>query len=272
MSRSNGEVQGCGHGLRRQAVVDRLLKEIVQGRLRPGQRLIVQPLAERLGVGVMPIREALMVLAGIGVVEMRPNRSAVVRALGPAEVRGIYLVRRALECEAIREACGRIGADDLRALHIELSELIAAGGGDRSSSVKEARAVDSRLHDRIAAACGNPFLRDEIERLKLLYRFLRDLAYEQEGPINNYFRKDVEAREHLAIVEALMVGDKRRAVRAMSRHIVSSLRYFSNMARHLQSGSGSDGWSSPWAAASRREGPLRSERSARAQKRRALPS
>jgi DNA-binding GntR family transcriptional regulator len=112
----------------------------------------------------MPIREALMVLAGIGVEEMRPNRGAVVRALGPAEVRGIYLVRRALECEAIRAACGRIGAADLRALQVDLSRLITAGGGDRSTSVAEARAVDSRLHDRIAAACGNPFLRDEISR------------------------------------------------------------------------------------------------------------
>jgi DNA-binding GntR family transcriptional regulator len=260
MSPSNDEVQGSGHGWRRQTVVDRLLKEILQGRLRPGQRLIVQPLAERLGAGVMPIREALMVLAGIGVVEMRPNRGAVVRALGPAEVSDIYLVRRALECEAIRAACGRIGADDLRALHLDLSRLIAAGGGDRSSSVEESRAVDSRLHDRIAAACGNPFLRDEIERLKLLYRFLRDLAYEQDGPINNYFRKDVEAREHMAIVEALMAGDKGRAVRAMSRHIVSSLRYFSEVARHLQSGSGSDGWSSPWAAVSGRDPPSKQQR------------
>jgi DNA-binding GntR family transcriptional regulator len=164
MSRSNGEVQGNGHGLRRQAVVDRLLIEIVQGRLRRSQRMIVQPLADRLGVGVMPIREAVMVLAGIGVVEMRPNRGTVIRALGPAELRGIYLFRRAVECEAIRAACGRIGADDPGALHVDLSRLIAAGGGDRSTSVAEARAVDSRLHDRIAAACGNPFLRDEISR------------------------------------------------------------------------------------------------------------
>ena len=141
-----------------------------------------------------------------------------------------------------------------------LSRLTAPGGGDRSSSVEKARAVDSRLHDRIAAACGNPFLRDEIERLKLLYRFLRDLAYEQEGPINNYFRKDVEAREHLAIVEALMAGDKGCAVRAMSRHIVSSLRYFSELARHIQDGSGSDGWTSPWAAASEQDQPSKRRR------------
>jgi DNA-binding GntR family transcriptional regulator len=249
MSRSNGETQVRGHGLRRQAVVDGLLKEILQGRLRPGQRLIVQALAERLGVGAMPIREALMVLTGIGVVEMRPNRGAVVRALGPAEVRGIYLVRRALECEAVRAACGRIAPEDLQALHEDLSRHLATGAGDRSASVQEARAVDNRLHDLIAASCGNPFLRDELERLKLLYRFFRDVAYDQEGPLNNYFRKDLAAREHLAIVEALMAGDLRRAVRAMSRHVLSALRYFSELTRQIQSESSSDGWTSPWAAA-----------------------
>ena len=255
MTESMAEPLGSGHGLRRQAVVDHLLKEVLQGRLRPGQRLIVQALADRLGVGLMPIREALMVLTGIGIVETRPNRGAVVRALGPAEVRGIYLVRRALECEAVRGACGRIGVEDLRALHDKLTRHLATGAGDRSASIQRAQAVDNRLHDLIAASCGNPFLRGELERLKLLYRFLRDIAYEQEGPLNNYFRKDLAAREHLAIVEALLAGDKRLAVRAMSRHIVSGLRYFSRVARHLQSGPGSDGWSSPWAAATGRDQP-----------------
>ncbi len=260
MARSDGEARGYGHGLRRQAVVDRLLKEILQGRLRPGQRLIVQALDDRLGAGAMPIREALMVLTGIGVVEMRPNRGAVVRALGPEEVRGIYLVRRALECEAVRAACGRIGAEELRALHDELSRHLATGAGDRSASVKRARAVDNRLHDLIAASCGNPFLLGELERLKLLYRFLRDAAYDQEGPLNNYFRKDLAAREHLAIVEALMAGDRRRAVRAMSRHILSALRYFSRLTRRIQSESGGDGWTSPWSAATGRYRPPKKRR------------
>lgn len=254
------EVEARGHGLRRQAVIDRLLKEVLQGRIRPGQRLIVQALAERLGVGVMPIREALMVLAGIGIVEMRPNRGAVVRALGPAEVRGIYLVRRALECEAIRAACGRIDAGELRALHDELTRHLAAGPDERPASIKRAQSLDNRLHDLIAGSCDNPFLRGEIERLRLLYRFLRDVAYEDEGPLNNYYRKDLAAREHLAIVEALMAGDRARAVRAMSRHILSALRYFRELARQYQSGPGPDGWSAPWSAATAPERPPKRRR------------
>jgi hypothetical protein len=97
-----------------------------------------------------------------------------------------------------------------------------------------ARAIDNRLHDLIASSCGNPFLRDELDRLKLLYRFFRDVAFEQDGPFNNYFRKDKEAREHLAIVEALQAGDTRLASRAMSRHILSALRYFEDLTRHIQ--------------------------------------
>ena len=244
---ARGESEGnCARGTRRQAAVDRLLTGILEGRLRPGQRLVVQSLAETLGLGRMPIREALLILAGIGVVEVRPNRGAVVRGLRPVEVRGIYLVRRALECEAVRTACGRIAIDDLRALHADLATLLAAGTDDRNGSVGKARAVDNRLHDLIASSCGNPFLRDEIERLKLLYRFFRDFAFEQEGPFNNYFRKDKEAREHLAIVDALLAGDSRLARRAMSRHILSALRYFEELTRHIQAEKGADGWLAPW--------------------------
>jgi DNA-binding GntR family transcriptional regulator len=226
--------------------VGRLLTEILEGRLRPGQRLVVQSLDETFGLGRMPIREALLVLAGIGVVEARPNRGAIVRGLRPAEVRGIYLVRRALECEAVRTARGRIAIDELQAIHAELSSLLAAGAADRAVSVGKARAVDNRLHDLIAASCGNPFLRDELERLKLLYRFFRDFAFGQEGPFNNYFRKDKEAQEHLAIVEALLAEDFRLARRAMSLHILSALRYFEDLTRHIQAEKGVDGWSAPW--------------------------
>jgi hypothetical protein len=105
-------------------------------------------------------------------------------------------------------------------------EARGSGHAWRRQAVVEARTIDNRLHDAIALACGNPFLRGELEQLKLLYRSLRDLAYEQEGPISNDFRKDLEAREHLAIVAALMAGDRRGAVRAMSRHVLSALRYF----------------------------------------------
>jgi DNA-binding GntR family transcriptional regulator len=219
------------HGLRRQTLVQYLLKDIMYGHFRPGQRLVVQELAERLMVGQTPIREALITLAGIGVVEIRPNRGAVVRSLQAREVRDFYLLRRALECEAIRTACGRIGEGELHELAAGFRRLIGPVAVDPDRLIADAHALDNRLHDVIAESCGNAFLLDELNRLKLLYRAFRDCAYAEKGPMGNYLRKDVEAREHLAIVEALIARDRKAAVRAMSRHIVSAIRDLAQISR-----------------------------------------
>src|SRR5947208_15561401 len=95
----------CDHGLRRQTVVESLLAEVCQGRLRAGGHLVTRELAERFGVSHTPIREALVALAGIGIVDLLPNRGAVVRHVRADEVREICEVRCVLECEATRCAC-----------------------------------------------------------------------------------------------------------------------------------------------------------------------
>src|SRR3954468_24321473 len=92
------------HGLRRQAVVRFVLTEVFQGRLRAGERLVTQALANRFGVSHTPTREALIELAGIGVVDLLPNRGAVVRRVTAKDVREVCQVRRALEYLATRQA------------------------------------------------------------------------------------------------------------------------------------------------------------------------
>src|SRR3954451_10838145 len=69
----------CDHGLRRRVIVQSLLVEVFQGRLRAGQHLVTQELADRFGVSPTPIREALIALEGIGIVDLLPNRGAVIR-------------------------------------------------------------------------------------------------------------------------------------------------------------------------------------------------
>jgi hypothetical protein len=62
------------HGQRRQAIVQSVLAEVFQGKLRPGQHLVTQRLAEQFGVSHTPVREAMITLAGIGIVDLVPNR------------------------------------------------------------------------------------------------------------------------------------------------------------------------------------------------------
>jgi DNA-binding GntR family transcriptional regulator len=215
------------HGLRRQTLVESLLADIFEGRLRAGEHLVTQDLAGRFGVSPTPIREALISLAGMGIIDLLPNRGAIVRRVTPHEVREVCQVRRVLECEATRSACGRIELAQLHALVADLNRLMTLEARSRPGFIAEARAVDSRLHDLIADSCGNAFLAKEIGRLKILFRAFRDVSWERDGARNDFHRLAEEAREHLAIVEALLAGDASGAGRAMARHIRSGLRYWS---------------------------------------------
>ena len=214
------------HGMRRSVLVHDLLREVVQGRLKPGEHLVTRALAERFGVSHTPVREALIALAGIGVVDLVPNRGAIIRKVTPAEVREICQVRRALECEAVRGACGRIDPAELLVLREAFRGLVAKTSPFPSNLIDEARAADNRLHDLIAANSGNGFLAKEIGRLKDLFRAFRDAAWAKEEDRREYQRIAEEAHEHLAIVDALAASDRRAAVRAMSRHILSGSRYW----------------------------------------------
>jgi len=217
----------CDRGLRRQAIVESLLSEVFRGRLRAGQHLVTQELAGRFGVSHTPIREALIALAGVGIIDLLPNRGAVVRRVTAKEVREICQVRRALECEATRSACGRIELAELHALSADLRRLMAPSSRSVTTFIDEARVVDSRLHDLIAASCDNGFLAKELSRLKILFRAFRDVAWAQQEARNDAHRLAEEAHEHHAIVAGLLAGDARGAVRAMARHIRSGVKYWS---------------------------------------------
>jgi DNA-binding GntR family transcriptional regulator len=216
----------CDHGLRRQAIVESLLREVFQGRLRAGQHLGTQQLAERFGVSHTPIREALVSLAATGMIDLLPNRGAVVRRVTPKDVREICQVRRALECEAVRRACGRIKTAELKDLAAEFKRLGTVKARQRPQFLDDARRLDSCLHDLIAGSCGNAFLANEIGRLKTLFRAFRDVSWEHDQEHNDLKRLAEESHEHLAIIEALIADNRRQAARLMSRHIRSGARYW----------------------------------------------
>ncbi|QDU20822.1 GntR family transcriptional regulator [Urbifossiella limnaea] len=222
---------GFDHGRRRPSVVRAVLTDVFQGRLKAGDRLVTQTLAHRFGVSHTPIREALIELAGIGVVDLLPNRGAVVRRVTAKDVREVCQVRRSLECLATRHACGRVDRETLAGLGAESETLVTAGA--TPDTITQARDVDDRLHDAIAASCGNSFLRAELARLKTLFRAFRDVAWEQEEERKDYHRIGVEAREHLDLIRALEAADAKAAGRAMARHIRSGEAYWTRITTRL---------------------------------------
>ncbi len=207
------------HGKRRYNVVTEILADLFGGEFEAGERLRVEYLAERYGVSVTPIREALVELAGLGLVELKPNRGAIVRPFGPRQVHEICHLRQILECEATRGACGRIAPFELVTLERELQDLVSAPRSSKWST--ETRRVDSQLHELIAERCGSERLAYEIGRYSVLFRMLRDARHRRRAARANYAQME-ENSEHLAIVQALAAGNADKAADAMAAHIESA--------------------------------------------------
>ena len=198
----------------RHVVMREVLKDIFQGRLPAGTRLMVMKLATRFGTSSTPCREALVELEAVGVVEFIHNRGAEVVPFGPCELREIYQLRRILETEATRCACGRIPLETLAAFRRELEELRDAPY-DEQWSRREIQA-DQRLHAMIAAQCGSPRLAKEIRRYDILVQTIREI-------IGHNYEAERQALEgHLAILDAMLAGDADVTASAMARHVEDS--------------------------------------------------
>lgn len=195
----------------RHDLISQILYAIFRGELRAGHRLVVQKVAEQYGVSATPAREALLELTSLGMVDMLPNRGAVVRPFGRVQLAEVYQLRRILETEATRCACHNVDEHEFRSLERELRELRTSEPGP--SFTAAAADIDMRLHELIAVACGNLRLADEIRRCNILVQAARDLVHASHPA-------QLETNsQHLQIVEALLARDEEGAARAMAQHI-----------------------------------------------------
>lgn len=195
----------------RRNVIASLLTAIFKGQLREGDWLNAQQLAKQFGVSATPVREALVEMAAVGLVEMQHNRGTVVRPFGPMQLQDIYHLRRVLETEATRCACGRIPAETLAALKQEMTDLL----GNRRAVNWSDRAMksDRELHELIANHCGSQRLAEEIMRYNTLIQCIRDVVGNQSAA------QHCALTEHLEIIQPLVKGQAERAADAMARHI-----------------------------------------------------
>ena len=106
-----------------------LESEITAGRIDPGSELIQSELAKRFAVSRIPVRDALQLLAAMGLVTIAPNRGARVIQLTIEEVREVYELRILLECDCLGQAIPNMAPDDHKRIEHTLlkSNLDALG-------------------------------------------------------------------------------------------------------------------------------------------------
>lgn len=182
---------------------------ILDGELRPGQRVNQEEWAARVGVSLIPVREALGALAGEGLVTYRPRRGYAVTELDLAGLEETYRLRRLLETDALRRGVQRATAADLA----ELAEAAdACGRAARQGDVAGQLAANRRFHDRLHALAGSAPLSRLIDLLWDSTEAYRSLYYALDG------EGEQADRAHRAIMEAVAAGDTNRTIELQDAH------------------------------------------------------
>ena len=199
-------------------------EEIATGKLLPGTRLDEVELATRFGVSRTPIREALRLLLGEGLVEMRPQRGAVVAQATPQRLIEMFEVMAELEGMCVRLAARRLTEPEMA----EIEALHDACRG--SAAARDADAyfyANERFHYALYAASHNTFLFEQASALQRKLRPYRRLQLR----VRNRPQRSFE--EHQAIVDALREGDADKAVQSIRAHVVVQGERFADLIASL---------------------------------------
>ncbi|HWR45015.1 GntR family transcriptional regulator [Sporomusa sp.] len=197
----------------REVVAETLREAIVNGILKPGERLMEIQLAEELGVSRTPVREAIRKLELEGFVVMIPRRGTYVADLSIKDINEVFEIRTALDVLAAGLAVERITEDELEQLErllVEIGELIEQDDADKLVE------SDSQFHDILYRASRNDRLVGIINNLREQFTRFRSISIQYPGRM----QKSVE--EHRRLVEAIASRDTDLAQQLAREHMENS--------------------------------------------------
>ena len=215
----------------REQVLELLRREIVELRLRPGQRLVERELVERIGVSRTTVREALRQLAAEGLVTTIPQKGAIVSVPSPKEAAEVYEVRALLEGAAAKEFALNASETQVLALR-QAFEVVAATA--TASLVEDGTFLQAknRFYEVLFDGAGNSTIRSILESLQARVAVLRAFTVAVPG------RGSVSVGEVRAIVEAIERRDPEAAEAAAAHHVRQAAATLSD---HLQAAVSAEG-------------------------------
>ena len=191
-----------------------LESEILTGTLASGTALTEQSLSKRLGVSRTPIRAALHTLAEEGLINLIPNRGAVVVGVTREDLIDIYKIRMRLEGLASALAAERISPEDLATLResVELAEFYIS-----RNDTEHLKELDTQFHAIIYRASGNRMLNKTLSELHRNIISYRKMSLSVPG------RLERSVGEHREILKAIEAGDAERADSLTCAHVAAAL-------------------------------------------------
>ncbi|MDP1836971.1 MAG: GntR family transcriptional regulator [Reyranella sp.] len=196
-------------------VAEQIRDQILNGKLRPGERLVEDRLSAELGVSRVPVREALLGLSVEGLVNLEPRRGASVVEISPETVAELVEVRALLEGLNARLAARRHDPAIVAALSDTLRRGNAAAG---AGSARELTSLNAEFHDLLAIASRNTVLSGIMRSL----RERTGLAF----AINGQARARQDWKEHAGVLAAVIDGDEELAALLATRHVQNAAAAF----------------------------------------------
>ena len=195
----------------RDVVFNTLRDAILTGKLVPGERLMENQLADKLGVSRTPVREALRMLELENLVELVPRKGAQVLDMSEKDIVNILEVRSALEGLATSVACKKMSKEDLQQLkNLEVDFEKAVAENDVEHFVD----IDEDFHDLIFAATENDKLINIFRNLRIqLYR------YRMAQAKNNETSMSTIVAHHRSIIRAIENHDSEEGASIAQGHI-----------------------------------------------------
>lgn len=196
-----------------QQVYEALRARVLYGELAPGSAVTIQGIADDLGAGMTPVREALRRLVAEGALALQGNRRVSVPVLTPADIDEIDHLRHAVEPELARRAARHTSAaalERLRAIDSDLDQAIA--GGDVAAYLERNHRFHAELHHLARA----PILRDVAEGLWLRFGPSMRVVC---GRIGTASLPD----QHKALLAALAAADEQAVARAMHEDVAQGI-------------------------------------------------
>lgn len=217
---ASGTTQLKSVSLREQAR-EAVRTRIVLGQIEPGQVISVVTVAADLGVSVTPVREAIMDLANIGMVEIIRNRGFRVPELTAHDLNEIFQLRTMLEAPAIAEVAQVINSEDIPAFRTLAEQITAAAReGDLTAFLDR----DRQFHLGLLDVLGN-------RRLVTMVAQLRDQARMQGlQKLADQGELTESGQEHIDIVDAIEARDADRAAELMRKHLAHSRGIWAGLA------------------------------------------
>ncbi len=201
-------------------VAEDLERKILDGTLKPGQRLIEQELCTTLGVSRSPVREALQVLESQGFVVREPRKGVSVAKVTPREAEQIYQIRASLEGLATSLAVQNRTPELLRELRTLHQQMVLAAGQKRVTAYQR---LNQQFHTLVISACHSPRL------IQLIRNFDKQTLRYRMAVMRAPGWMAKSTRLHAATLASFEAGDAEAAERLRRSAILSQIERFSEL-------------------------------------------